>query len=57
MVVRPLEAVIWHMSLVHLTDFDLCGMNVLNMLSLNIALFGVCCDLTLWYFCYRVLSL
>ena len=47
---------LWHMSLVHMTGFDLFGMYVLNMLSLTIALLGAHFGLTLWCLCYRVLS-
>ena len=44
----------WYMSLVHMTGFDLFGIYILNMLSLNVALLGVHFDLTLWCLCYKV---
>ena len=39
-----------------MTGFDLFGIYILNMLSLNVALLGVHFDLTLWCLCYKVLS-
>ena len=50
MVVWPLEALLLagDLSLVNMTGFDLFGMYVLNMSSLNIALLGVRFHFTSW---------